>query len=34
MFWEGLLMGAIAGGIGGVIASFATFFVLKWAVGR
>jgi hypothetical protein len=34
MFLSGLLVGAIAGGIGGVIASFATFFVLKWAIGR
>lgn len=34
MFWEGVLIGAVAGGIAGVIASFATFFVLKWAMGR
>lgn len=28
------LLGAIAGGIGGVIASFATFLILRWALGR
>ena len=34
MCGEGILLGAIAGGIGGVIASFATFIVLRWALGR